>query len=125
MNIKKRTKYGEVHDGRSPSSLGLSQHNYKMFQSHLTPSLTISFVKKESFKPNLKSGKGVYFPDIYWQLIPQERGLITEGSAVWERSALLGKYSTMRSLRYDGARSLRALYVRRILNPFLNLTGSQ
>ena len=36
---------------------------------------------QEGFKPNLKSGKGVCFPDIYWQLIPQERGLITEGSA--------------------------------------------
>ena len=45
------------------------------------PSLIISFIKKESFKPNLKSGKGVCFPDIYWQLIPQERGPIAEGSA--------------------------------------------
>ena len=100
----------------------------------------MSLIKKESFKPNLKVRGGV--PYIYWQLVPQERGLITEGSAshsafrnsgnnvskpaVWERSALLGKYLTMRSLRYDGAWSLRALYVRRrILNYIPNLTGSQ
>jgi len=38
----------------------------------------------------------------------------------------LGKYLTMRSLRYDGAWSLRALYVRRrIINSILELTGSQ
>ena len=51
------------------------------YSSLTETSLTISFIKKESLKPNLKSGKGVCFPDIYWQLIPQERGLITEGSA--------------------------------------------
>jgi len=25
--------------------------------------------------------EGVFFLEIYWQLVPQERGLITEGSA--------------------------------------------
>ena len=49
-----------------------------MFQDHLRH---IRFIKKESFKPSLKGGKGVCYPEIYCQLIPQERGLITEGSA--------------------------------------------
>ena len=42
---------------------------------------TISFIKKESFKPSLKGRESVCVPDIYWQLVPQERGLIAEGSA--------------------------------------------
>ena len=98
-------------------------------------SLTISFVKKESFKPNLKGREGVCFPDIYYQLVPQERGLITEGSAYHstfrnlETCSLWAKCSVRKmsyNKRYDGARSLRALYVRRrILHSILNLTGSQ
>ena len=35
------------------------------------PSLTISFMRKESFQPDLKGREGVCFLDIYWQLIPQ------------------------------------------------------
>ena len=35
------------------------------------PSLTTSFIKKESFEPDLKGREGVCFPDIYWQLVPQ------------------------------------------------------
>ena len=56
---------------RSPSSLSLKQLNYGMFQDHLNKSLTISFIKKESFKPNLKGREGVCFPVINWQLVPQ------------------------------------------------------
>ena len=35
------------------------------------PSLTISFIKKESFKPDLKGREGVCFLKPNWQLVPQ------------------------------------------------------
>ena len=37
---------------------------------------------------NLKSGKGVCFPDIYWQLIPQERGLLEESNTLQQHPAV-------------------------------------
>ncbi len=45
------------------------------------PALTISFIKKESFKPTLKHREGVCLPDLNWELVPERRGLIAEGSA--------------------------------------------
>ena len=45
------------------------------------PSQTISFIKKERFKPDLKGREGVCFLIPNWQLLPQRRGPITEGSA--------------------------------------------
>jgi len=32
----------------------------------------MSFIKKESSKPNLKGKEGVCFPNPNWQMIPQE-----------------------------------------------------
>ena len=55
----------------------------------------VSFIKKESFKPKLKSTEGVCLLKETWKLFPQQR--IAEGSesldttskpADWERSAL-------------------------------------
>ena len=35
------------------------------------PSLTISFIRKESFQPDLKGREGVCFLKPNWQLVPQ------------------------------------------------------
>jgi len=75
------------------------------------PSLTISFIRKESFKPNLKGREDVCFLKPNWQLVPQ-RGAwqlkaltpiplletlgTTSKPAVLEQSYLLGRYPTMR-----------------------------
>jgi len=45
------------------------------------PALTISFIKEDSFKPDLKAREGVCLPDPQWELVPQERRLTAEGSA--------------------------------------------
>jgi len=45
------------------------------------PALTISFTKQDSFKPDLKGREGVCLPNPHWELVPQERSLIAEGSA--------------------------------------------
>ena len=45
------------------------------------PALNISFIKKEGFKPALKHREGVYTTDSNWELVPENRGLIAEGSA--------------------------------------------
>ena len=45
------------------------------------PALTISFTKQDSFKPDLKGREGVCLPNTHWELVPQERSLIAEGSA--------------------------------------------
>ncbi|MHC5954096.1 hypothetical protein ACYTX9_09255, partial [Streptococcus pyogenes] len=36
---------------------------------------------EESVKPNLKSRDGISLPNPNWKLVPQKRGLKTEGSA--------------------------------------------
>ena len=67
--------------------------------------LTIIYIKEEGFKPTLKHGEGVCLPDPNWNMVPQQRSLITESSApillvetlgptsrpaFWEQSFLLG-----------------------------------
>ncbi len=43
--------------------------------------LTISFTKKEGLKPTFKRREGVCPPDLNWELVPEKRRLIAEGSA--------------------------------------------
>ena len=52
-----------VHHGRSPRRLGLLKHNQGLVQGKPEPALTLSFVKKKSFKPILKCRVGVCLPD--------------------------------------------------------------
>ena len=59
----------------SPGNLSLWQH-----KSRAQRTLTISFIKKESFKPTLKCREGVCPPGQIWKMVPQERSLIAEGS---------------------------------------------
>lgn len=40
------------------------------------PALTISVIKKESFKRNLKTREGICLLNANWELVPQKRGLI-------------------------------------------------
>ena len=49
--------------------------------------LTISFIEEDSFKFTLKNGDGVCLPNPDWELVPQERSLVAEGS---------GSHSTFR-----------------------------
>ncbi len=51
-----------------------------MVQSSPEPDQTISFIKEESFKPTLKCKEGVCPPNQNWDLIPQDKSLIAEGS---------------------------------------------
>lgn len=52
----------------SPSSRNLLQNNQEMDGSGSSdPALTISFVKKESSKPNLKSRESVCLPNLNWE----------------------------------------------------------
>ena len=52
-----------------------------MAQSVPEPALNINYVEKEDFKPTLKHGEGVCLPDPNRKMVPQQRSLITEGSA--------------------------------------------
>jgi len=52
-----------------------------MVQDIPEPALTISFIKEDSLKPDLKAREGVCLPNPNWGLVPQERSLIAEGSA--------------------------------------------
>ena len=112
-----------------------------MVQDSSDPALTIGFIKKECFKFNLRYRDGVCLPNPEWELVPQERSLLAEGSTshstlidswnhkracTWVRSDLWGQYSAMSSVIHEGAWLWRASYVRsRILNYILNFTRSQ
>lgn len=59
----------------TPSSLSLLGRTKGGFSVTCHPILTISFIKRESFEPNLKSRiKVVYLPIPKWELVPQKRG---------------------------------------------------
>ena len=42
----------------------------------------MSLVKKERLKPNCKGREDVCVPNTKWEMVPSERSLITEGSAL-------------------------------------------
>lgn len=56
-----------------PSSLCLLQHKYELDSESPDSAQTICFIKQDSFKPNPTNP--------ICELVPQEKGLKTEGSA--------------------------------------------
>lgn len=53
----------------------------KLREDSGSPVLTICFINRESFKPNLKSREGVCLLNSNWMLVLQKRSLKAEGSA--------------------------------------------
>ena len=106
-----------------------------MVQDSPDPALTISFIKVWSLTLYVEMVSALLNPE--WELVPQERSLVAEGStscstltdsrnhkSIPQISDLLGHYGVMSSLRYEGAWFLKDLYVRsRILNSILNFTS--
>ena len=88
----------------SPGSLSLWQHRLRALRA-----LTISFIKKESFKPTLKCREGVSAPRTKSGRWFQERSLIAEGSASCSTfrdirnhkyTCMLGAQCSSRYIRY-------------------------
>lgn len=113
---------------------------------------TISYITKECFTSNHKGRKDVFLLNPSWKLLPQKQSMKGEGSAshstfgnfrnrktsaVWEQSAVWGKYGIFISffyfslfwvqlwVRYSGASLIMAICVkRRILRIICSLTWS-
>ena len=45
------------------------------------PGLTVSFIKKDGFKPTFKHRELVFATDLNWELVLKYMGLVAEGSA--------------------------------------------
>lgn len=84
------------------------QHNSKDSESPY-PGLTICFIKKDSFKPNLENTDGFFLSSPNWMFVLQKKSMKAEGSAchsTFKYSRNHNKACSLRVKSFNGGDSI-------------------